>query len=212
MNLTGNELLKVYPDFFKELKGNYEKTVTNRAEALKSCIFSSAQIKHCLIKQAVGVGFVRVKRGILKTTTTVEVDTESLLVIVSIDEKRNVIAINGGISAYSTCPKENCSTLTDLRTDSDLKDKSLEPIEMDVIRTAHNAVETDLIKLGSLYFSDKAIMSILGQPDCKGIKALLVEQPNRFQGLAICGIDEDSKPLVNNGQIIAYSDIIVTIE
>lgn len=207
MNLTGNELLEIPSDFLAEMIDSYKIAASSVPNALRSTIFSRSQIELCLIPPAVGVGFVRTKNpSTLAASTPFNGLTDSLVFIVSIGADAKEIDSNGGYAALGTCPTENCPKLVPL---INLREKSPTKFEIADINADRVTVGYSNLKLGAVYFSKKAIWGILAQPNCEGIMAILVEYPNRFHGLAICGIDQNSDPQKGIGYLVAYSNINV---
>lgn len=199
MNLTGNEILRISTEFLDEMTANYIKQVVGMPNALKSVIFNSIQINRSMTWDAVGIGFVRVPNSPRTSILTQYQESESLLIAVSIGINGTIITSNDGIMPISTCP-HHCSIPPQAN--------DVVTISSDDIAAGRNALLDDNpIKLRGLYFSRKVIMEILSQDKCQGITVFVVEYPNSFTGLAICGKDVNNDPQVGNGQLIAYSNI-----
>ena len=126
------------------------------------------------------------------------------MVAVSVDTKGVIIGSNGGIAPLSTCPRENCPSPPQILRTSNTINK----IEIGKVNDLRLPKEDNpLIKLGGIYFSRSAIMFILAQSSCEGIMAFIVNYPNNFHGLAICGVNSNGNPQIGSGQLIAYSNI-----
>lgn len=206
MILTGNEILSISPEFLNEMTLSFGKLLVGSASnTLSSVIFNKDQMSYCLAPvESVGIGIIRVAQnaGSLKSNKLNQ--TESLLVSASVDAKGAVIDAYGGVQAISTCPIY-CGVPPMLG--GDLSQISYAEITSGVGGLGENTV----IKLGAVYFSNKVVMAIMSQRDCQGVKAYLVVYPNGYQGLAICGVNGDNIPQVGIGQLIAYSNVNVTV-
>jgi hypothetical protein len=207
MNLTGNEVLSTNSVFLNEIRKNYD-TPNLPVNTLRSVTFSTPQIMKCFTSESVGIGFVRIVAPSSTPWLTSIIGgstTDSLLVGVPVDTGGTIIG--GGVSALSTCPNENCPHF-------EFKDRyeetQFETISIaEISRLKYKIISSSQSKFVSAYFSRKVIFKILSQSGCKGIMVFLVTYSNGYDGSAICGINADITPQMDDNHMIAYSDIYI---
>jgi hypothetical protein len=209
MKVTGNEILSISAEYLNEMRKNYLNIANLPSSALISVTFTTAQINQCLIPDAKGVGFIRLSVPEANPTwlRSTALNTDSFLVGVSVDGNVSVIDPNGGVVPFSTCPYEDCPPEPTFA----IKILSEEVIKLDHETITNLTVKTQntVEKFVSVYFSRKAIMTILGQNGCKGIMALMISDPKGYQTTAICGIDIEANYQIGNDNLIAFSDIYI---